>query len=606
MKLKSVRLENFQGITSSAEVTIRDLTVLIGRNDVGKSTLLKALDLFLNGATPSGDSSNALTQSSIIAIELAFLLAPIPIVIDEAIPTSFEAEGLLDEQGLLRLRREWDTSASKPTAKTSIRRKTFGEEDFLLAAERDLIKKCEKLKIETKKANGEEFNNVEKRQKLRATLIDSGVDTSYEWLILSTTGTSRSKLIHDAVKVLLPPFQYFRADTSLNESDTAIQKYFRKITNNVLTAVGMNDTEDSVRDALQGVLSSITAKINEVVSEHDSIEPHIEFDWSKAVTTSFRTTGNQADIPLTQRGDGFRRIAMMAYFEHLAEQDAGEGQQIIFGFEEPETFLHPSAQEQLFEKLEGLCEANHQVLLTSHSPIIVARAKSESLVHTVKPAGGTSYNCVTDLRAIADDIGIRVDNQFLTLFDKSKLLLLVEGIDDAIALEHVSSKYKARGSVPSTFSDLAVAILPIGGCGSIQHWVQLDLLKKLTKPFFIFLDSDKESDAAVSPNAEALAHLGFVAGVNCAVTKKRALENYIVPAALNRLVPEAQITYADFDHVKNICKRHPLAGRLGGKNVAERHFPHLTFDELRLAFCPNGQDDEFLALFNSVVQQIPK
>ena len=174
MKLKSVRLENFQGIAASAEVAIRDLTVLVGRNDVGKSTLLKALDLFLNGTTPSGDSSNALTETSVVAIELAFLSPPIPIVIDEAIPTSFEAEGLRDEQGLLRLRREWDTSASKPTAKTSIRRETFGEDDFLLATEKDLIKKCEKLKIDTKKANGEEFNNVEKRQKLRAALIDGG------------------------------------------------------------------------------------------------------------------------------------------------------------------------------------------------------------------------------------------------------------------------------------------------------------------------------------------------------------------------------------------------------------------------------------------------
>lgn len=606
MKLKSVRLENFQGIVACAEVEIRNFTVLVGRNDVGKSTLLKALDIFLNGTIPSDDSSNALTDTSVIAIELAFLPPPLSIVIDEAIPTSFKEEELLDEKGLLRLRREWDTNASKPTPKTFIRRKTFGEDDFLLDTERELIRKCEKLKIDTNKANGEEFNNVEKRQKLRTALIDSGAGTSYEWLNLSTSGTSRSKLIHDAVKAILPPFQYFRADTSLNESDTAIQKYFRGITNNTLNTVGMNDIENSVRIALMGVLSNITAKINEVVADHDTIEPHIEFDWSKAVTTSFRTTGNQADIPLTQRGDGFRRIAMMAYFEHLAEQDAGEGQQIIFGFEEPETFLHPSAQEQLFEKLEGLCEANHQVLLTSHSPIIVARTNSGALVHTVKKAEGTSYiNSVIDLRAIADDIGIRVDNQFLALFDKSKLLLLVEGIDDALALEYVSLKYKEEGLVPSTFSELAVAILPIGGCGSIQHWVQLDLLKKLTKPFFIFLDSDKVSDTADSPNAVVLADLGFVAGRNCAVTRKRALENYIVPSALNRLVPEANITYSDFDHVKNLCKSHPLAGRLGGKNVAERHFQNLTFDELRMAFGQNRQDDEFLALFNSIVQLIP-
>lgn len=606
MKLKSVRLENFQGVAGATEVSIGDFAVLVGRNDVGKSTLLKALDLFLNGVTPSPDSNNAQNQTSNIAIELAFFLPPTSIVIDEAISTSFESEQLLDENDLLRLRREWDTSATRPTPKTYIRRKTFGEDDFLLATEKELIKKCEKLKIDTKKANGEEFNNAEKRQKLRRALIDAGATTNYEWLPLPTSGTARAKLIHDAVKKLLPPFQYFRADTSLDESDTAIQKYFRSITSDALAATGMEKTEDHVRNALKGILSSITAKINQVVSQNDLIEPHIEFDWSKAVTTSFRSTGNQADVPLSQRGDGFRRIAMMAYFEHLAEQDAGEGQQIIFGFEEPETFLHPTAQEQLFEKLESLCEANHQVLLTSHSPIIVARTKSESLIHVTNEGGNTSYvSGVTDLRPIADDIGIRVDNQFMSLFDSAKVLLLVEGIDDAVALEHVATEYKGASLIPGTFSDLSVALLPIGGCGSIQHWVQLDLLKKLTKPFFIFLDSDKDSIAATSPNATALSALGFTLGLNCAITQKRSLENYILPAALSRLVPDATIAYSDFDHVKDICKKHPQAGKFGGKKVTEHHFTHLTFDELRAAFCPNGSDDEFLTLFHAVTKLIP-
>jgi putative ATP-dependent endonuclease of OLD family len=606
MKLKSVKLENYQGVAGATEIPIGDFTVLVGRNDVGKSTLLKAFDLFLNGVTPSPDSNNAQNQTQIISIELAFSPSQTPIVIDEAISTSFEAEQLLDEDGLLRLRREWNTSATRPTPKTYIRRATFGEDDFLLSTEKELIKKCEKIKIDTKKANGEEFNNVEKRQKLRNALTKAGAVTAYEWLLLPTSGTARAKLIHDAAKALLPPFQYFRADTSLDESDTAIQKYFRGITNDALAATGMQGTEDHVRRALQGVLSSITAKINQVVSEIDLIEPHIEFDWSKAVTTSFRTTGNQADVPLSQRGDGFRRIAMMAYFEHLAEQDAGEGEQIIFGFEEPETFLHPTAQEQLFEKLESLCEANHQVLLTSHSPIIVARTKSESLIHVTKHGGTTTYaSGVADLRPIADDIGIRVDNQFMSLFDSAKVLLLVEGIDDAVALEHVAGQYKVADLIHATFSDLSVAILPIGGCGSIQHWVQLDLLKKLTKPFFIFLDSDKDSIAAPSPNATALSDLGFTIGVNCAITQKRSLENYILPAALNRLVPDVPITYTDFDHVKNLCKKHPQAAKLGGKNVAERHFSHLTFNELRAAFCPDGSNDEFLTLFKAVTKLVP-
>jgi putative ATP-dependent endonuclease of OLD family len=457
------------------------------------------------------------------------------------------------------------------------------------------------LGLEKKKANGDEHSNVEKREKLRAALIASATQSNFEWLSLPTTGATRAKLIHDSIKGLLPTFQYFKADSSLSESDAAIQKYFRSVANTALAANGMAQIESNTRSALQLVLNSVTNKINAVVSDSEKVEAHVEFDWSKAVTTSFKTTGNQANIPLSQRGDGFRRITMMAYFEHLAEEDSMEGEKIIFGFEEPETFLHPTAQEQLFEKLEGLCETGHQVFLTSHSPIIVARTKSPSLVHVKKIAGTTQYfGDVQDLRMIADDLGIRLDNQFISLFDKAKALFLVEGIDDAVAFAHLAHQYKAAGSIPSTFEDLGIVVLPIGGCGSIQHWVQLDLLKKLTKPFFIFLDSDKEQAAAVSSNCTALTGLGFLLGTNCAVSRKRTLENYIPADTLNRLVKDANLVYGDFDNVKDLCKKHPQAGKLGGKKVAEKFFPQLTYEELRTTYCVNGKDDEFLEIYAAV------
>ena len=49
------------------------------------------------------------------------------------------------------------------------------------------------------------------------------------------------------------------------------------------------------------------------------------------------------DIPFNSRGDGFRRVTMMSYFEMLAEEH-DDNRNIIYGFEEPETFLHPEMQ----------------------------------------------------------------------------------------------------------------------------------------------------------------------------------------------------------------------------------------------------------------------
>jgi hypothetical protein len=292
---------------------------------------------------------------------------------------------------------------------------------------------------------------------------------------------------------------------------------------------------------------------------------------------------------------------MMAYFEHLAEEKRDPSRHMIFGFEEPETYLHPKAQEQLFDKLRSMAENGYQVLISTHSPIIVANSKQSELVHVSKQNSRTQINCsVEDLLPIATDLGITVDNQFIKLFDKAKILLLVEGIDDALAYQYVAEKYKVGGLIDKSFEELDIVLLPIGGCGSIKHWVTLNLLQKLTKPYFIFLDSDVETPATASPNREKLIELGFYEGKHFFITKKRMLENYIICSALNRIVPDANLTYGDWENVKDICKVHSLARYLGGKDVAQRHFSKLTLDELRKAFCDSSGNDEFLRLYNQV------
>lgn len=47
MKIKKLILTNFSGYKNSTAIDFNDLTVFVGRNDIGKSTILKALDLFL-------------------------------------------------------------------------------------------------------------------------------------------------------------------------------------------------------------------------------------------------------------------------------------------------------------------------------------------------------------------------------------------------------------------------------------------------------------------------------------------------------------------------------------------------------------------------------
>jgi hypothetical protein len=55
MKLKSIILENFRAYKDRTEIQLDNLTVLIGKNDAGKSSVLDALDIFFNKSAPDAD-----------------------------------------------------------------------------------------------------------------------------------------------------------------------------------------------------------------------------------------------------------------------------------------------------------------------------------------------------------------------------------------------------------------------------------------------------------------------------------------------------------------------------------------------------------------------
>ena len=48
MKIDSIKIKNFRGYKDETKIELNDLTVFVGKNDIGKSTILEALDIFFN------------------------------------------------------------------------------------------------------------------------------------------------------------------------------------------------------------------------------------------------------------------------------------------------------------------------------------------------------------------------------------------------------------------------------------------------------------------------------------------------------------------------------------------------------------------------------
>ncbi|MBR5282540.1 MAG: AAA family ATPase [Alistipes sp.] len=606
MNINKIIISNFKGISSPIYISPAQFACIVGKNDMGKSTILKAIDAFLNDSSLSTDDCNIYTDSGTISIEMIFNCDDANINIDDAVTTTLKTEELYNENQCLHVKKTWDTSQKTIKAKYYIKRKRYSENDFLMLDEKNLISLCKKLGIETSKANGEEFNNKEKRDKLRLYCVENNINYSYEYDELPTSGQTRAKKILDAIKNILPKFEYFRADRSLADSDSSVQKYFKDKAFKLLKdEINTDDVETAIKDKISEALSAITNKINQVVSTEEQVTAQVDFDWSKLITTTFKCKKDAENIPLSSRGDGFRRITMMSYFEMLAEENCGD-KNLIYGFEEPETFLHPETQKRLYNNIVSMTDNGYQVFVTTHSPNIVAETTTENLIFINKIDNKyiVKQNNDIDIEAIVNDLGIKSNDLIFTIYDKVKCFLLLEGIDDVMAFTHTAQKYKEAGKISQTFEEMGILLIPIGGCGAIQHWTNLKIIKKLNKPYHILLDSDKTSIEHESPNLKKLKDLGYK-DEECSVTKKREIECYIPSSYFKSFDEPIDIEYGDWDDVKEICKTHASAGRLGGRKVCERHFLHLNYTQLRETFCPDGNDlnDEFLSIYNMLVSK---
>lgn len=184
------------------------------------------------------------------------------------------------------------------------------------------------------------------------------------------------------------------------------------------------------------------------------------------------------------------------------------------------------------------------------------------------------------------------------------MLVLVEGPDDVRAFNHLAETYKEHGRIKNTFADLQILLLPVGGCDSVMHWMNLNIIKELDKSYFVLQDSDRCADGAVSTTRAKLIELGLVENIDFYVLRKRTLENYINVRALERLILGIVIDYNDFTAMKQLCGQHADASKLGGKKVADKHFCNQTFDELEASFRKPDGSDEFLHLYDCIWRKL--
>ena len=114
MKLVKVKIKNFRCYKDEFEVAIDDLTAIIAKNDVGKSTILDALDAFFNlEKLEAGDRCVGCRNSENVEITCTFDKLPNEMIVDTdnlIIPSN---EFLLDSNEQLTITKAFSGAAMK-------------------------------------------------------------------------------------------------------------------------------------------------------------------------------------------------------------------------------------------------------------------------------------------------------------------------------------------------------------------------------------------------------------------------------------------------------------------------------------------------------------
>lgn len=177
---------------------------------------------------------------------------------------------------------------------------------------------------------------------------------------------------------------------------------------------------------------------------------------------------------LEYKGDGVKSLAVLGL---LRAKQRGFGSASIIAIEEPESHLHPGAIHSLREVILKLV-AENQVVLTTHCPLFADREQiSRNILidaNSAKPAKNIS--------SIRDLLGIRASDNLVN----ASHVLVVEGAEDVIALRALLPTLSE--TINSALKQNLLVIEPLSGASNLSY--KLSMLANALCSTHVLLDHD--------------------------------------------------------------------------------------------------------------------
>jgi len=458
MRIASIQIKNLRSISVIALELSRELTVFVGPNSTGKSNLFRAFELFFTGKIDRRNFQAALDMPA------------------------------------------WIINATAPIARTTI----VVEFEFDPVADKDLWQRVQDFHGD--KGWGVPINHRFKIIRYFTRAGSNGFQCS-----VSGQGTrnTEGQELASLVEFLFKRIEYRYVPSLKDLQSESFREVNEELKSRLLSIWAGSKSKREVREKREK-FQLIRGEIEQLIQDSsaglsDSI--HHQFPEVAKIKLAMASTELEDMIGsldifaddghetlMKQKGSGVQGasiIHMLRTLRETAPRGKHRKRLFLWNIEEPETFLHPSAQRKLAALLREQAK-NTQILITTHSPLFVSRKTPHAnvLIRRLENDGHHVTERVKlptedPLKPIRQSLGTSLADSLAV----HEVVVLVEGASDVTIFKKAFERLCARGDlqIPADY----LAFVPAHG--SSQQATVFAVLKSwspLSKVAAIF-DYDK-------------------------------------------------------------------------------------------------------------------
>lgn len=501
MRINTLSLKNYRTFENLDVIFPDYYTAICGQNDAGKSNVIRALQVLL------GDGENRYLLRRRDGTELS-LTTDYPkwmvndkkdICISSSLSVHIEYDA-----GLYSFINEWleldaKTDQLELTLKALISEKTKSTEFVVLAG-------------------GKEFTDLkaqEVQNKLKSTiLIHNSTEAGYRFSAIGELDEFSADYGHELAEIGK------KASTSLKKIAKAH------------------------KDEITQLLGRLSRTYKVEITLPDISLNHLPYDLTLG--------DSKIDVALSEWGSGTKNRTMI-FLALLKAQQISQSVTTsskvtpVLVIEEPESFLHPSAQAEFGRILQDLSsEFGVQVIATTHSPYMLSKDRPESNVLLERKLFRGHYRGSQQVETKGDNwmepfsliLGLSTE-EFRPwkelFFGNNESTLLVEGHTDKAYFEMLRSDDHESNKL-----DFEGTVFDYDGFGSLRNPTMLKFIQNRSKSSFITYDLDVETDVRKGLERNGFVHKENFLGLGLPKPGMRAIEGLLPRHLVNKVNADYQ------------------------------------------------------------------